>query len=449
MKVSAIILLIALLLTGCAFGAVEDMLSPPRLTDEQQAVYTALADSKGTGFKLKYPRTGEHRSAFVIYGENHDAAIVFYEVSGINVERSLFMNFLYKNNIGEWESLYEIPIRGIDIESVTFASFGEDEQEAIILSYPVGQNEKKCMVISHDADGRPERRFDDIYSFMYVDYFFGRDYKELLIIKNDRSGASATATFLTFREEQLMRSARVGLDYGAGEYTEIMQGYIMPDTPALFINHRRYDSADSFGMDVLFYQGRRLMNPVIQNPENPERVLRRTGLVTELANPRDIDGDGIIMLAASTGEFLGYEHLPPQEKLRPVIWRVLTDDGLTQMHHSYFTERNDFVFLLPGRWIHTVTAAVSLEENTVSFFRAGLPIEEADELILSIATVFDVESADELLNTGEWFFFRENPESGFMYFIKVPAPENPLTLTAEEFENAFRILSKIGKNDVE
>jgi hypothetical protein len=416
------LLAVMLVSSGCAFGAVEDMLSPPRLTDEQQAIYSALTDSKGTGFNLKYPRTGEHRSAFVIFGGNQDAAVVFYEVSGINIERALLMNFLYKDAGGNWESRYELPIRGIDIESVSFASFGEEAEESMLLSYSVGQGEKKCMVISH-IGSRPTSQFDDIYSFMHVDYFFGRDYKELLVIKNDRSAPSATASFFTYRGGQLFRSAQCELDPSAGEYTGVFQGNVSEDTPALFINHRKYESADSYGTDLLYVAGRRVVNPIESNPENSARVLRRIGNVTELANPADIDGSGIILLPASSGEFPGYTHLPPQETLRPVIWRSLSGNSLVDVYHTFYSERWDFVFMLPGRWLNTVTAAVDIESGTVSFYRAGTPIEEADELILQITITQN--------------------EAGFEYFFDSPEPENPLTLTAEEFEFAFRILSEI------
>ncbi|MCL2697427.1 MAG: hypothetical protein FWE74_05045 [Oscillospiraceae bacterium] len=437
-------LLFTVMLSGCAFGAVEDMLSPPRLTDEQQAIYSALADSKGTGFNLKYPRTGEHRSAFVIYGENEDAAIVFYEISGINVERALLMNFLYKDDSGRWESRYEIPIRGIEIESVGFVSFGEEAEESILLSYSVGQGEKKCMVISHVAS-KPVSQFDDIYSFMHVDYFFGRDYSELLIIKNDRSGTSAAATFYTYLGGQLFRSAQCELDPSAGEYTGVMQGEAIEGVPALFINHRKYDSADSYGTDLLFYRGNRFVNPVVINTDNPDRVLRRTGAVTELANPRDVDGDGIILLPSSTGEFPGYAHLPPQEKLRPVIWRTLMGNSLVDRYHSYYTERFDFVFLLPGRWLNTVTAAVNIDAGTVSFYKAGAPIEEANELLLGIR-IYDVNSDGEEPLSWQWDFFREGWENGLKYYTRRASPDNPLALTDEELENAFRILSETGIN---
>ncbi|MDR2559627.1 MAG: hypothetical protein LBC86_08835 [Oscillospiraceae bacterium] len=426
MKVLSALFVIMFLMSGCAFGAVEDMLSPPRLTDEQQAIFSALVDSKGTGFNLKHPQTGEHRSAFVIYGEDNNAAVVFYEISGINVERALLMNFLYKDSTGSWESLYEIPIRGIDIESVSFASFGEEAEDSILLSYSVGQGEKKCMVISH-IGSRPERQFDDIYSFMHVDYFFGRDYKELLVIKNDRSGASATASFYTFLGGQLFRSAQSELDPSAGEYTGVIQGEVIEGISALIINHRKYDNPDSYGTDLLYLSGTGLVNPIVSNPDNPARVIRRTGNITELANPTDIDGDGLILLPSSSGEFLGYAHLPSQEKLRPVIWRTLMGNNLIDVYHSFYTERWDFVFLLPVRWINTVTAAVNIDAGTVSFYRAKAPIEEADELIMRITAVSE-------------------GEGGFTYLFDNPNPENPLTLTDEELENAFRILSQTGNN---
>ncbi|MCL2638133.1 MAG: hypothetical protein FWD48_07135 [Oscillospiraceae bacterium] len=420
-----IALILMLTASGCAFGAVEDMLSPPRLTDEQQAIYSALVDSKGTAFNLKYPRTGEHRSAFVIYGENEDAAVVFYETSGINIERALLMNFLYKDSDGSWESLYEIPIRGIDIESVSFATFGEEAEDSILLSYSVGQGEKKCMVISNIAS-KPVSQFDDIYTFMQADYFFGKDYKELLVIKNDRSAPSATATFFTYRGGQLFRSALCELDPSAGEYTGISHGNIFENTTALFINHRKHDNADNYGTDFIYSVGNRLVNPIDTNPDNAARILRRTGNVTELANPMDIDGEGIILLPSSTGEFPGYAHLPPQETLRPVIWRTLMGNSLVDVYHSYYTERWDFVFLLPGRWLNMITATVNIEAGTVSFYRAVTPIEEADELILQIVIT------------------QNNAENGFEYSFDSPNPDDSLTLTDEELENAFRILSRIG-----
>ncbi|MCL2108898.1 MAG: hypothetical protein FWH20_06100 [Oscillospiraceae bacterium] len=426
-----LILVIVAGLGGCGFGTVEDMLSPPRLTDEQSAIYRALTDSKGSGFKLKYPRSGEHRSAFVIYSDD-DSAIVFYEISGINTERSLWINFLYKDGRGNWESLHDLPITGVDIESVSFVSFGEDESEQILLSYIVNQNEKGFMVITHNGK-TPVKQHEHLYSYMAVDYFFEKERKELLVIYN------AMATFYNFKDGQLVIDAWCALDPNAGEYVDYLQGDVTEGVPALFINHRKSDNAAHYGTDILHYSGRRLVNPMILNPANIAATLRITNAVTELANPRDIDGSGIVRLSSGAGEFPGYADVPAHEKLRPAIWRSLIGENLEETYYSYYSESLNYVFFLPGRWHNNVTAKVFAEDKEVGFYRAGQPIGEIgdEQLLLSIRAMFE---GDENPG-GDWVLLAENPV-GTRYYITIPDPENPLALTPEELELAFRILSE-------
>ena len=61
--------LLALLLTSCSGVSlrVDELLSPPRLTAEQSAIYDAIETAVGTNsFTLKYPRRGDYLSACVL-----------------------------------------------------------------------------------------------------------------------------------------------------------------------------------------------------------------------------------------------------------------------------------------------------------------------------------------------------------------------------------------------
>ncbi|MCL1823099.1 MAG: hypothetical protein FWG44_02750 [Oscillospiraceae bacterium] len=424
--------------SGCAFETVEDMLSPPRLTDEQSAIYKALTDNKGTGFKLKYPKSGEHRSAFAVYGEKQDSAVVFYEISIMNTERSLWMNFLFKNADGQWESLHDMPVIGTDIESISFERFGKEEEDFILLSYNIGHNEKRCMIIGNIYE-KPAEQHGDVFSFMQVDYFFGREYKELLMIKNDRS-TQAIAVFYNYSNGQLVISAQCELDPSAGEYTGITQGYVTKRSEAVFINHRKQEVGESYGTDVLYYHGRDLINPIVQNPDNLDKTLRRVSNVTELANPRDIDGDGLIDLCYSGAEFPGNDSLPNAEKLRPVIWRKFEGFSLIDKYYSYFSEKYDFVFFLPRRWIGDITAAVDFENDIVKFY------SENETTLLQIKIIpqeFDEEELLDFADSDNWVFYKKGAENNLLYYIKSAESENTLALTAEELEYAFRILSEI------
>ncbi len=89
-------------LCGCSAGiSAENMLTAPKLDAEQSAIYQALINSVGTGVKLKYPKSGDYRSAFVlktIDGEEGDEALVFYESQTVQSgESALRLKILDKN----------------------------------------------------------------------------------------------------------------------------------------------------------------------------------------------------------------------------------------------------------------------------------------------------------------------------------------------------------------
>ena len=86
-RLAAIILLAVLLLTGCSYTqtGIDSMLKPPKLSEEQNKIYNALVSSVSKTVKLKYPRSGEFTSAFVVRDMDNEPtqeALVFYESSG-------------------------------------------------------------------------------------------------------------------------------------------------------------------------------------------------------------------------------------------------------------------------------------------------------------------------------------------------------------------------------
>ena len=72
-------------LTGCSFGAsIDTLMSPPKLSMEQEQIYSALTAAVGNNISLKYPKSGKYLSAFIIEdidGDGGNEALVFYEKS--------------------------------------------------------------------------------------------------------------------------------------------------------------------------------------------------------------------------------------------------------------------------------------------------------------------------------------------------------------------------------
>ena len=54
-------------LTGCTFGAsIDTLMAPPKLSVEQEQIYSALKNSIGSSISLKYPKSGKYLSAFIV-----------------------------------------------------------------------------------------------------------------------------------------------------------------------------------------------------------------------------------------------------------------------------------------------------------------------------------------------------------------------------------------------
>ncbi|MEG2429629.1 MAG: hypothetical protein RSA99_04525, partial [Oscillospiraceae bacterium] len=61
-KISVLFVLVfSILLTGCTYSnaGIDTIMTPPKLSKEQNEIYAALSENVGKNIKLKYPRSGE------------------------------------------------------------------------------------------------------------------------------------------------------------------------------------------------------------------------------------------------------------------------------------------------------------------------------------------------------------------------------------------------------
>lgn len=436
---AALFLPLIIILSACSFGVtLDEMLSPPKLTDEQSEIYQALVKSKGAGFRLKYPKSGDYRSAFVVYdfdGEPTDEAIVFYEIEGINSERALWLNFLDQDENHEWESVYDLAVSGTEIERIIFANLGNDDKTSIIVCYSVSQSEKSFTLIQY-SDKTPERILSDNYTYLEVDDYFNEG-RELFVIKTDHTVETSTALFYSAADGSLSISRSCGLNPDAYEYTGVTKGFIDEKTEAIIINYRKNDTSRSlYGTDVLVMRSGTLVNPILKNAENIDLVTRRVNSSTELANPCDIDGDGFIEFCSTTA-FPGHSSRAIADRVHATVWMSLSYNTLEKKYYSYYNGKNGFVFIMPNRWQNEVTATVSLDGNRVSFYVAEKSVEDATIQLLSIRTIQD---GLEAANLEGWNLYAVNPKKKVRYYIRSEYPENILALTEDEMKYGFRLL---------
>lgn len=437
------ILIIALMLTfsGCSFSiAVENLLVPPKLTAEQNEIYQALINSAGNNIKLKYPKSGDYRSAFVISNiddEPSEEALVFYELNSVGTnETALRVKILDKVN-SQWISAYDIAGLGTEVESISFTSLGIEGVIDIVIGYSALNQTEKTVCIINYVNNTPVEVFKSPYSCMEIADLNQDKVNELIVTTYDKSAMLAIAGMYANTEEGFIRISSNRLDNSITEYVSQTVGFIDENTYALFLDTAK--GASAYGTDVLYCYGNRLINP-IENYGNINRVSRYSNSYLSMISCKDIDNDSFIEIP-STIPLPGYETLTRPEMLYATVWYTIKDNNLEMDCYSYYSTKNKFALIFPKRWQGVVTASYDAELNEIILleYDSSKPISEMNH-IMKIRSIniddLDLQGINSLNSQG-YKNLGQNGEA--IYYVWNEASGNSLSLTESELEFSFLV----------
>lgn len=445
-------------LCGCSLGAsMDNMLTPPKLSEEQNEIYQELINSVGKNVKLKYPRNGDYRSAFVIKNiddEPGEEALVFYESKDIRSgESALRLKFLDKSG-GKWETVYDLACPGNEIDSIVFADLGSDTPNTasdaetlalsergaseIILSCTLLNQSEKSMLVLKYKDKKPVELLSSTYSCMSIADLNKDDQNELVIVSVNREMQTASAAMYTDSTDGLELLSNTPLYGGAADYIRVTQGKLDENTPALFLDYSK--GGGQSGTDVLYCYGSRLFcpNSIGSNPA--------AGLISRQVNDYmaeiysfDIDKDGFVEIPSTT-PLPGYETLTKPEQLCAVQWYTVKNDNFTLEANSYFSGKYRFALLFPNRWTGVVTAVPDFTNNDIIFISynadVGLNVTENNEIM----RIHAAEKSDKFVPIDGEERIGESDELEFFCKVNQSAETSKLALTESELKNSFVIL---------
>lgn len=201
------LLLSLLLLCSCGVQlGVNELLSPPRLTAQQSAIYDAIELAVGTDtFKLKYPRRGDNLSACVLDDLDRDGvaeAIVFYELT-VNGVTSTWMSILVDQD-GVWKSRHQLPGEGGEIDFISFAPIEDAARDNIIVGWSVaGQDNLLCKVYSY-ADAGTTVSYEGNYNEILLYDVNGNGLNEMILCTKNLT-KSAVMSLVKYRSGRIVR----------------------------------------------------------------------------------------------------------------------------------------------------------------------------------------------------------------------------------------------------
>ena len=420
------------ILTGCSFSAsIDTLMSPPKLSVEQEQIYNALTDAAGTSISLKYPKSGKYLSAFIVEdidGDGGNEAIVFYEKTSLAVEENtLRINILDKDG-DKWRSVCDTSADGTEIEKVIISQLGENERINLIIGSSLINRSEKNVSIYNYNNGIIERTFIEPYSFIDVTDLDKDETNEFLVLAGVSSGSPAVAEAYKLDTEGKYHKYSAELSGSFTEFDSLNYGNINGNT-GLYI-----DAASGAGMlqtDIIYMDGSGIKK-IFKEPQESLETLRSAG-----CNSFDIDGDGSLEIPVQTIA-PGYEEVSESEQLKLTNWIFINENEKKERKYtSYYSVQNGYIFIFPEKWHNKVTVKRDAINDELVFCALNENNQAGREL-MRIFVAEDSASAGDRISTGYMLLHTKGDFSYLAYIPPYTENSDGLSITEGDVAIGFK-----------
>lgn len=384
-------------------------MAPPKLSVEQEQIYSALTDAAGSSISLKYPKSGTYLSAFIVEdidGDGGSEAVVFYEKNSLTVEENTLRINILDQFDGKWRSVCDTPADGAEIEKVMISRLGSNDRINVIIGSSLINRSEKNVSVYNYSDGTIEQTFSSAYTFIDVTDLDKDEENELLLLTSSATGSNAVAESYKLDEEGLYHKYSRELSGSFTEFDSLVYGEIGGGMTGLYIDAV---SGTGFIQTDIIYMDSGGLKKVFETPEDSLSTVRPSG-----CSSYDIDGDGILEIPVQTIS-PGYEEVSESEQMKLTNWLFVSGENrLEQKYSSYFSINDGYVFIFPQRWHNNVTVKRDSINDEIVFcaYSGG----ETGRELLRIYCAEDSASREDRIASG-YMLLHTKGESSYLAYI--------------------------------
>lgn len=423
--------LCAISLCGCDLLVfdTEELLAPPELTGDMRPIGEALKNSAGVGYTLKYPTSGDRRSAVILEDIDGDAtfeALAFYSTSDDELI-NMHVNVIRRKG-EEWKSVADQSIVAAGVEMVDFCDLDGDGVLEILVGWEIyGSSEKQLAVYSLSGDVLTQRMLQQYTGFLCCDLDGDGENEIFIHLLNATEGVNK-ATVYNLHEGGIQQTAGCMMDSAVKTAQAPRLADLSNGKSAIYIDEIKGVGAVT---EVLFLQNGELVNPLLdtENAYENTKTLRASALMLE-----DINGDGILEIPVAS-------ELPAadgsQEKLYYTNWCSFNGEKLTTQLVTVHNTVDGYYLTLPSRLIGriAITKDVTNHRRIVHSFDSENGIVGGRVATIIAVEIDTFESKD--YDKGS---FAEITRNDNTVFCATVFENGEINVTFEELKDMFKLI---------
>lgn len=417
-------------LTGCSTvtGSPRELLRAPKATGDMGDIQQALYRYAGNGITLKYPRSGDNRSAFLLSDLDADGveeAVAFYSVPDKGEPDAVHVNIIDRVR-GEWRSTADVVTVGTAIDKVSVADISGKGAATLFVGVELFSATGNQLNLYSYKDNKLTQQAQENYTSFMVCDLIGDGSDQLLLFSLNSAERTSQVRMYTFNGDAIELRGSVSTDGNISSYQQIAVGALSSGQTAIFVDANK--SSLSTVTDVIFYSDGKLLSPLFDPTVGETQITVRN--FNELC--KDINGDGVVEIPFT--EILpGYASRSENDRMYLTAWKRFDGQLFGNVLRGDFFYSAGYRLEFPESWVGNVTL-VTDNENRMRSYRVWDPVMQTTGRELLRVRVYNADDYERIDKTG---IIELERTDATVWAARVVSEEDEYSVDAETVRKLF------------